>query len=320
MGWQLRAGTWGRAAPVAALLAAAGGGAVLVEHGARGRPPTLWLLVAGGVAVVLAVASLVPVLNRLDADLLRLSEDLNHANLGVLIALGSAVAKRDRETNSHDYRVTFYAASLAEEIGLPAERIRGVIKGAFLHDVGKLGVVDAILRKPGPLTVEETAAMKTHVSHGVEIVSRFRWLHDALDVVQHHHERFDGSGYPAGLRGEDIPVAARMFAIVDAFDALTSRRPYKEPASLEVALGMLEESRGAAFDPVLLDRFAELAPALHRSVSGASDAELAGGLDEMLARYFAHEGGTHRRWSLPRAGADAPAAPVRPLAVARIRP
>lgn len=255
------------------------------------------------IVVLAAVAVLHPLIVRLNAELLRTTDDLSHANMGLLVALGSAVAKRDSGTNSHNYRVTLYAARLAEAVGQGPDGIRGLIKGAFLHDVGKIAVVDAVLRKPGPLTADEAATMKTHVVHGVEIVSKFRWLDDALDVVQCHHEQYDGSGYPAGLRGDAIPVAARIFAIVDVFDALTTRRPYKDAAPLHVALQTLLAGRGRAFDPALLDRFVALAPELHRTVCGATDAELAVLLDRMLVRYFSHE---ERR---PRGGAGSAPGP-----------
>jgi putative nucleotidyltransferase with HDIG domain len=271
----------------------------------RGLLQTVVLVV---LVVLAAAAVLYPVILRLNGDLLRLSEDLAHANMGMLAALGSAVAKRDRGTNSHNFRVTIYAIRLAEEVGLSRERIRGLIKGAFLHDVGKIAIADAILQKPGRLTADETDVMKAHVRHGVEIVGKFRWLEDALDVVRHHHEKVDGTGYPAGLRGDEIPVAARIFAIVDVFDALTTRRPYKEPAPLHEAVFALLAGKGSAFDPALLETFLALAPELHRTVCGAPEAQLVRILDRLLGRYFSDEehraGGVSRGRAALRAGVD----------------
>jgi HD-GYP domain-containing protein (c-di-GMP phosphodiesterase class II) len=241
--------------------------------------------------ILAAAATLYPVILSLNGDLLRLSGDLAHANMGMLAALGSAVAKRDRGTNAHNYRVTIYAIRLAEALGLSPDRIRGLIKGAFLHDVGKIAIADAVLKKPGRLDEEETAHMQAHVHHGVEIVGKFRWLADALDVVQHHHEKMDGSGYPAGLRGDEIPIAARIFAIVDVFDALTTRRPYKEPVPLHEAVFTLLAGKGRSFDPALLDVFLCLAPELHRTICGAGEPELVRTLDRLLGRYFDEEEG-----------------------------
>lgn len=262
----------------------------LDPEGLRSMNRGLVTSVALVVLVILAAAAvLYPVILSLNGDLLRLSGDLAHANMGMLAALGSAVAKRDRGTNTHNYRVTIYAIRLGEALGLSADRIRGLIKGAFLHDVGKIAIADAILKKPGRLDPEEVAVMQAHVRHGVEIVGKFRWLRDALDVVHYHHEKMDGSGYPAGLRGEQIPIAARVFAIVDVFDALTTRRHYKEPAPLHEAVFTLLAGKGTSFDPALLDVFLGLAPELHRTICGAEERELVRTLDRMLGRYFDEE-------------------------------
>lgn len=237
-------------------------------------------------AIFVTALALYPVILALQRNLLRATSELAHANMALLAALGSAVAKRDRETNAHNFRVTIYAIRLGVAVGLPPQRIRALVKGAFLHDVGKIAVADAILLKPGPLTAEEKAAMRAHVTHGIEIVSGVAWLADALDVVRYHHERVDGTGYPAGLAGDRIPIVARIFAIVDVFDAMTSRRPYKEPAPLAEGLAILEHGRGTAFDPALLDAFVPIAPELHRSYCERPEADLARILDGLVAQYF----------------------------------
>ncbi len=194
--------------------------------------------------VLLTAAVTYPIVRRLLGQVTDFSVRLLDANLDVLATLGSAIAKRDSDTHAHNYRVTIYAVRLAEAVGVPPPTIRSLIKGAFLHDVGKIGIPDGILLKPGKLDDAEYALMKTHVEHGRDIVSRSRWLQDAMDVVYAHHEQVEGRGYPRGLAGSDIPVTARMFAIADVFDALTSRRPYKEPWSFEKAMEIL--AKGAA--------------------------------------------------------------------------
>ena len=238
-------------------------------------------------AVLMTTALLYPVIAALNHGLIRRSVALLYANLGTLEALGSAIAKRDSDTNSHNYRVTLGAVRLAEAVHLPRARIRALIKGAFLHDVGKLAIRDAVLLKPGGLAPEETAIMHTHVAHGLDIVTHIHWLADAADVVGGHHEWYDGSGYPRGLRGEEIPRTARIFAIADVFDALTSRRPYKPAFSLETSLALLAEGRGTHFDPVLLDAFLAIAPTLYAELADCEDRRLERKLRAVTHAYFA---------------------------------
>ena len=225
--------------------------------------------IAFGIGVVLATALLLyPIVARLLGRLETLSRSLLDANLETLGVVGSTIAKRDSDTDAHNYRVTVYAGRMGEAAGLDAPAMRALLKGAFLHDVGKLGIPDAILLKPGKLDAGEFGEMKRHVPHGLDIIERSGWLRDAAAVVGHHHEKWDGSGYGTGLRGEEIPLPARIFAVADVFDALTSRRPYKEPLSFEVAMGILEQGRGTHFDPRVLDLFARLAPGLHGRLAG----------------------------------------------------
>ncbi|MCA1796265.1 MAG: HD domain-containing protein [Geobacteraceae bacterium] len=143
--------------------------------------------------------------------------------------------------------------------------------------------------KSGPLVHEERETMKCHVNHGMDIIQHSDWLEDATDVVLYHHEQFDGKGYPCGLVGEDIPVTARIFAIADVFDALMSRRPYKEPMPYEKAIETLEQGRGSHFDPVILNAFNEIAPALHQEVSNLSEEALQEKLVAMTRQYFTRE-------------------------------
>jgi response regulator RpfG family c-di-GMP phosphodiesterase len=182
---------------------------------------------------------------------------------------------------------------LAEAVGLDSGDIQSLIKGAFLHDVGKIGIRDSILLKPDHLTDEEFQVMKTHVRHGREICERSAWLRDAIDVVGHHHEKFDGTGYSEGLDGRAIPVRARIFSIADVFDALTSKRPYKEPFSLEETMEILKKGRAIHFDPALLDPFLEMAPALFEEISGREDEGLRREVEELTQRYFSEDKEVH---------------------------
>ncbi|MBI4985963.1 MAG: HD domain-containing protein, partial [Rhodocyclales bacterium] len=182
-------------------------------------------LVTTLLVALLTTLVLYPVILTLNRDVVRFSRDLLRSNVELMEVLGSAIAKRDSDTNIHNYRVAIYAVKLAETAKLDATRIRDLIGGAFLHDVGKIGISDSILLKPARLDEREFAAMKTHVAIGVDIIEKSNWLQQARDVVEFHHEKYDGNGYLKGLRGEDIPLTARIFAIVDVFDALTSKRP-----------------------------------------------------------------------------------------------
>lgn len=237
-------------------------------------------------SVLATSALLYPVITRLNRSLVERSRALLYANLGAIEMLGSAIAKRDSDTNSHNYRVTLYALRLAEASGLDAPQIRSLLKGAFLHDVGKLAIPDSILLKPGKLDDGEFAVMKTHITHGLDLVLRFQWLKDAADVVGYHHEKFDGTGYMLGLGGEQIPLTARIFAIADVFDALTSKRPYKEAMPVAQAAAILVEWRGSHFDPVLLDRFLAMAEALYAEFGGREDTGLQDTLRRQTLRYF----------------------------------
>ncbi|GEO81679.1 HD-GYP domain-containing protein [Pararhodospirillum oryzae] len=242
--------------------------------------------VATVVAVVIGTALfLAPVFIGMNRSLLRVSERLLRANVEILEVLGGAIAKRDSDTGRHNYRVTLYAVHLAQELGRAPDEIRALIKGAFLHDVGKIGISDAILLKPGKLTEAEFAIMKTHVNHGVDIVSRSGWLDDAQPVVAGHHEKYDGSGYPTGASGEAIHLNARIFAVVDVFDALTSRRPYKKAFPLDDALAVLEQGRGSHFDPVVLDAFLRLAPTLYHAFADETEEALRAALLAVTERY-----------------------------------
>jgi putative nucleotidyltransferase with HDIG domain len=246
-----------------------------------------WSIIQAVLAISCVIVILYPIIISLNRDLIKLSGNLATANIGILKVLGSAIAKRDSDTNAHNYRVTIYAIRLAETMCLSEEEMQALIKGAFLHDVGKIAISDAILLKPGKLTPEEFAVMQDHVRHGIDIIHSYEWLNDAEDVVANHHEKYDGSGYPANLKGREIPQNARIFAIADVFDALTSRRPYKEPFSYERSTTILQESSGAHFDPELINAFLRIAPQLYAQLnSNENEAELNAMLDQLILHYF----------------------------------
>lgn len=236
--------------------------------------------------VLTTTALLYPVIIHLTRRLAQESKILLRSNLETLAVLGSAVAKRDSDTDAHNYRVTIYSVRLAEALNLDSDTIQRLIKGALLHDVGKIGIRDEILLKPGPLTLEEFSIMQTHVLHGRDIVYRSKWLEDAADVVCSHHERFNGSGYPARRRGYEIPLVARVFTVADVFDALTSRRPYKAPYPYATAIKIMKEARGEHFEPYLLDLFLSIAPALYEKYNEKGEAILKSALDEIINQYF----------------------------------
>ncbi|NNJ08821.1 PAS domain S-box protein [Chloroflexales bacterium ZM16-3] len=193
------------------------------------------------------------------------SERLEQANIALREAYDATIAGwaraldlRDRETEDHSRRVAELTVALARQIGVPAPEIEHLRRGALLHDIGKMGVPDAILNKTGPLTDEERAVIQRHPTDAYHILAPIAYLSPALDIPLAHHERWDGSGYPAGLRGEDIPFAARIFAVVDVWDALTNDRPYREAWDTERALGYLQEHAGKLFDPQVVHAFTTL--------------------------------------------------------------
>ncbi|RIH83450.1 Cyclic di-GMP phosphodiesterase response regulator RpfG [Calidithermus terrae] len=198
-------------------------------------------------------------------DNFRLFERLQRANGELELAYDAtiegwsrALDLRDEETEGHSLRVTEMAVELARAVGMGEEELVHVRRGALLHDVGKLGVPDAVLLKPGPLSEEEWAVMKKHPVHAHEWLSAIPYLRPALDIPYCHHERWDGTGYPRGLGGEEIPLAARVFAVVDVYDALTSDRPYRPAWPREKALEHVRAQAGRHFDPAVVEAFLRL--------------------------------------------------------------
>ncbi len=236
--------------------------------------------------VVVTALILYPFIVRFMRRFTNLSYRLLDSNLETLRVLGSAIAKRDSDTDIHNFRVTIYSVRIAEALGLDDQTVRILIKGALLHDIGKIGIRDSILLKPGRLDENEFAEMKLHVNHGIDIVNRSSWTMEALPVVASHHEKFDGNGYPAGLKNKDIPILARIFAVADVFDALTSRRPYKEPFGFDKTIGILTEGRGNHFDPEIIDVFLKIARTLFDAYGNKDDDKPRKDLSEIIERYY----------------------------------
>ncbi len=174
---------------------------------------------------------------------------------GTLEAMILALDLRERETGHHSYRVTEYALNLGRHLRLDESQLSVIAKGALLHDIGKIGVPDNILLKPDSLTDEEWELMKQHAHLGYELLNKIEFLEESSLIVYTHHERYDGKGYPQGLAGDDIPLGARIFSVVDAFDAMTSKRVYKKAMPFEEAVDRIRESSGTQFDPVVVDTF-----------------------------------------------------------------
>jgi putative nucleotidyltransferase with HDIG domain len=172
-----------------------------------------------------------------------------------LRALGAAIDLRDHETAGHSRRVCRYAMEIARAMGWSNKQLGNLTRGAYLHDIGKLGVRDGILLKPGPLTEEERKLMQKHVQIGFDLVKGIPFLADAAEIILSHHERYDGGGYPRGLKGEEILLSARIFAVADTLDAITSDRPYRRAASFEVARETIRHLSGAQFDPRVVSVF-----------------------------------------------------------------
>jgi len=207
-------------------------------------------------------------------------------NIKTVNTLGDAIALRDSDTNEHNYRVSIYSIRLAQELNLEEDQIKKLVIGAFLHDVGKIGISDLILLKNGKLSDTEMEIMKQHVNKGVELIKHNDWLENGEDVILYHHERYDGNGYPNGIKGNNIPIIARVFSIVDVFDALTSKRPYKEPFSYEKSLNILYDGSNRHFDPVILKSFVKISKKLHIQISSKSEEDLKEELNSLIVDYF----------------------------------
>jgi putative nucleotidyltransferase with HDIG domain len=182
-------------------------------------------------------------------------QDLERSYDFTLEAMGDALDLRDAETEGHSRRVTAYTISLVREMGLDTAQIRTIARGAFLHDIGKISTPDRILLKPGKLDPDEIVIMREHCARGYEMVLKIPFLSEAAEIVYAHQETFDGAGYPRGLSGEEIPLGARIFAIADMLDAMTSDRPYRKSLTFEQARQEILRCSGTQFDPAIVKVF-----------------------------------------------------------------
>lgn len=181
--------------------------------------------------------------------------DLEQSYDHTLEALGGALDAKDAETEGHCQRVTAFTIRMAESMGVDKVMLRHIARGAFLHDIGKMGIPDSILRKPGPLTADERAIMRRHCEIGYDVLKRIPFLKEAAEIVLTHQECYDGSGYPHGLKGEEIPLGSRIFAVADTLDAMISDRPYRKALPISAAREEIRKNAGTQFDPQVVEVF-----------------------------------------------------------------
>ena len=184
--------------------------------------------------------------------------DLERSYDITLEALGDALDLKDAETEGHSKRVTAFTIALARGAGIPAHQIPIVARGAFLHDIGKMAIPDAILLKPSKLQADEKKVMREHCARGYQMLRKIPFLQEAAEIVYAHQEHYDGSGYPRGLKGEQIPLGARIFAVADTLDAITSDRPYRKAATFSAARLEIKRCAGTQFDPQVVDVYLSL--------------------------------------------------------------
>jgi putative nucleotidyltransferase with HDIG domain len=187
-----------------------------------------------------------------------IAELLEKTHFETIMAFSEALEARDQYTAGHSRRVMEYSKSIGQRIKLDKQDIEDLKRSALLHDIGKIGIPDTILRKQTKLTDEEYATIKSHTKTGASILNYIKSFKDLVPAVYHHHEQFDGDGYPDGIKGTAIPLHARIIAIADTFDAMTSSRSYRKALSLRTALSELERNRGVQFDPDITDIFLEI--------------------------------------------------------------
>ncbi|BBB90727.1 MAG TPA: HD domain-containing protein [Methylomusa anaerophila] len=263
---------------------AIGSGAVIAFVERNGQP--LKALLEVEAAILVTVVAVYPLMLFCNKALIDHLQELVSANIELLEVIGAAIAQRDSETSLHNYRVAIYAIHLAEAIGLPPLKIAELIKGVFLHDIGTILFSDELLLKPGKLTPDEFEIVKTHTIKGSELIRKTSWLTEADEVIRFHHEKYGGTGYMENLAGKYIPLNARIFSIVDVFDILTSKRPYREAYTFNKAMRILDEGSGTQFDPELLTCFHKIAKSLYDSVVDINEEEAREQLRGLLKQYF----------------------------------
>jgi diguanylate cyclase (GGDEF)-like protein/putative nucleotidyltransferase with HDIG domain len=236
---------------------AAGGVSQILSHSGS----AYWLAPLGAAPLYLTYRSYKVYLGRIE-DEQRHVRQVSDLHLATIEALALAIDAKDQTAQTHIRRVQAFAAALARGMAMSDNEVEGVTTAALLHDIGKLAVPEHILSKPGPLTQEEFQKIRIHPQVGAEIIAAVPFPYPVSPLILSHHERWDGRGYPAGLKSDNIPLGARILAVVDYFDALTSERPYHKAMSSDAAIGLLRQEAGKALDPVLVDKFIDMLPAL----------------------------------------------------------
>ncbi len=227
-----------------------------------------------------------PIVVRLTRENNKKTREVLDSHISMMEALGRAIAKRDSDTGAHNYRVAWISALIGEKMGLTGAKMQSLIAGSFLHDVGKIGITDNILLKPGKLSDEEFEIMRTHVQQGEDIVHGMGWLSGAHEVVSAHHEKYDGTGYPRKLKGDQIPLSARIFAVADVFDALSSKRPYKEPMPYSKVMDILHNDTGTHFDRDVMAQFTPMSQEIFNQLNNLSEAEARDLLENRVRKHF----------------------------------
>lgn len=236
-------------------------------------------------SVLICAIVLVPLLVFAANYNFQLIEILRTSQLEVLEVVGRAIAKRDSDTGIHNYRVTWMAARLGEKIGLTLDEMRGLIAGSFLHDIGKIGIPDQILLKPGKLTDWERGVIQSHVDIGIAIMGDAHFFRHAREVIAGHHEKWNGTGYPSMAKGELIPLNARIFAVVDVYDALRAKRPYKKSFGMNESLKIMHDGRGSHFDPTLFDVFLTIVDEIEQKMILSSESDTIILMREIARKY-----------------------------------
>ena len=230
-------------------------GVLEVFHRDPFDPSSNWIsfleTIAGQAAIAIENAEMVDTLERSNLE-------LTLAYNNTLEGWARALELRDFETEGHSRRVTTLTIQVSRAVGIPEDELVHVQRGALLHDIGKMGIPDHILLKNGPLDDEEWEIMRQHPVYAYEMLSSIEFLLPALDIPLYHHEKWDGTGYPYGIKGEEIPLSARVFAVIDVWDALSSNRPYRAALDQSVVLGHIEAQTGKHFDPRVVEAFLKI--------------------------------------------------------------
>jgi putative nucleotidyltransferase with HDIG domain len=207
-------------------------------------------------------------------------------NIKTAHLLGEITALRDHETSMHSIEVAYLSSLLGEKLELCRDEIQSLMKGAYVHDLGKVGIPDKILLKESSFTEDEWIVMRKHPKLGADLLKDIDWYKKSIDVVLYHHEKYDGSGYPKGLKGKEIPYLARIFTIIDVFDALARKRPYKKAFDFDKIMLIMKEETGLHFDPDIMKCFLPLAKEFFQILSKGKEADLKKKLEQRRIEIF----------------------------------